>query len=141
MSTCELLSLVLYVLLDTFFTDAPTSDEEEPNDASSPVTPSSQVHDNDTPPTLGTDGNVQKDGCNESNDIESAAAPEENQFGSHEIKPALDSFSNSAIGANFINYVFGECRTRLIYIHMCLLGLLVVCSYAYVESCTSSSRK
>ena len=126
MSTCELLSLVLYVLLDTFFTDAPTSDEE-PNDASSPVTPSSQFHDNDTPPppTLGSDGNVQKDGCNESNDIESAAAPEENQFGSHEIKPALDSFSNSAIGANFINYVFCECRNTCVYL-VCLSFVLTL---------------
>ena len=106
MSACELLSLVLYVLLDTFFTDSPTSDEGI--DASSPDTSSSHVHENDTPPTLGTDDNVQNNGCTESNDIESAGAPEETQFGSHEIKPVLDSFSNSAIGANFINYVFGK---------------------------------
>lgn len=91
MSVCELLSLVVYLLLDTLYPDAPSLDEK-----------SSSVHNDDasSPSTSSTDDYV----CKESSDIESPA--DDLQFSEHEIKQALDSFSTSAIGANYINYIF-----------------------------------
>lgn len=84
MSACELLSLVVYLLLDTFYPDEKSPNIDNDN-ASSPSTSST-------------------DDCKKNSDIESPA--DDLQFSEHEVKQALDSFSTSAIGASYINYVF-----------------------------------
>mmetsp|Transcript_14153 Transcript_14153/g.20084 ORF Transcript_14153/g.20084 Transcript_14153/m.20084 type:complete len:586 (+) Transcript_14153:229-1986(+) len=129
-SAFELLSLLLYVLLDKFFPDAPALDKKSP---SANVDNGDDVNSHN----LGTDDNVQKQGSTKEMDIDESEAQDPTtqapprggrgsmfgrasvfmfkrgsvmdrifQFGSNEIRPALDSFGTSDIGANFINYVF-----------------------------------
>lgn len=134
-SAFELLSLLLYVLLDKFFPDAPALDKKSP---SANVDNGDDVNSHN----LGTYDNVQKQGSTKEMDIDESEAQDPTtqapprgrrgsvfgrasvfmsqsfrfkrgsvmdrifQFGSNEIRPALDSFGTSDIGANFINYVF-----------------------------------
>ena len=95
----ELLSLFLYVLLDKFFPDAPELDKESPNaNVGNAQDPAQQA------PRRGRRGSVFGRVSvlfNRGSIMEMI-----HQFSSNEIKPALDSFGTSDIGANFINYVF-----------------------------------
>ncbi len=91
MSVCELLSLVVYLLLDILHADAPSSDEKSPN------------VDNDNASSHSASSTDYE--CKESSDSDIESPADDIQFSEHEVKQALDSFSTSAIGANYINYI------------------------------------
>lgn len=117
----ELLSLFLYVLLDKLFPDAPELDKDSPNanDENNDVNSHIQNEEvseedskskaQDPPHPRGRRGSVfgrasvyMRGSIFKRGSIMDRIF----QFSSNEIKPALDSFGTSDIGANFINYVF-----------------------------------
>jgi len=130
-SSFELLSLFLYVLLDKFFPEAPSLDEKTPNDNvvdgddnSHTLGTDDNGQNQEGTKDKGRDVDVEseaQDPTNEAPHQEKRASFWNRrgsmfgrgsildrifQFSSNEIKPALDSFGTSDIGANFINYLF-----------------------------------
>ncbi len=105
-SAFELLSLLLYVLLDKFFPDAPSLDKESSNaiDTQNQEAKSEAQDPSQQAPRRGKRGSV----FGRASALFNRGSIMEmiHQFSSNEIKPALDSFGTSDIGANFINYVF-----------------------------------